>query len=209
MTAIDTSHPGVQFTSLSDTQAVKILTALCYSDADVDQDPLSSILSEQTISYAPQCYRLKLVDASTPSAENADATFLDSFFSFTASPVQSPSYTSTAFHGRQPHRPAPLSIPLVSTSQPSPSSPNIVVREFGGGDKVDRWIHGGGLEPVQTPMLVDDSPHEFWDNGGQLDWREVIDHFLQHDDGDLDDPHFPRTPDGVDEHEVYPNFVHF
>ncbi|KAI9067694.1 hypothetical protein FKP32DRAFT_1563146 [Trametes sanguinea] len=184
-------------------------TSLPY-DADADLDPLSTILSEQTISYAPQCYRLKLVDASTPTAESADATVLDSFFSFTASPVQSPSYTTTTFHGRQPHRPTPLSIPLISPSHVSHTSPSVVVQEFGNGDRVDRWIHSGLAEPVQTPMLVEDSPHEFWDDGGDSDWREVIDHFLQYDDSDLDDPHFPRTPDeNREDNDISGNFVDF
>ncbi|OSC96322.1 hypothetical protein PYCCODRAFT_1486914 [Trametes coccinea BRFM310] len=192
------------------TQMAENLMMSSQSDADADLDPLSTILSEQTISYAPQCYRLKLVDASTPTAESADSTVLDSFFSFTASPVQSPSYATTTFHGRQLHRPTPLSIPLISTSQVSPTSPNVVIREFGNGDKVDRWFHSGGLEPVQTPMLVEDSPHEFWDDGGDSDWREVIDHFLQYGDSDLDDPHFPRTPDGnVEDGDSPGNFVDF
>ncbi|KAI9001474.1 hypothetical protein BD414DRAFT_405086 [Trametes punicea] len=183
-------------------------TSLPY-DADADQDPLSNILAEQTISYAPQCYRLKLIDASTPSSDDSDESVLESFFSFTASPVQSPSYTTTAFHTRQVHRPAPLSLPLPSPSHLSPTSPNVVVRQLGNGDKVDRWIHSEGLEPVQTPLLIEDSPHELWDDCGQSDWREVIDRFLQHEDGDWDDPHVPLTPMG-DRPDSFPaNFVSF
>ncbi|EIW57963.1 uncharacterized protein TRAVEDRAFT_29839 [Trametes versicolor FP-101664 SS1] len=148
------------------------------SDADLEQDPLFNILCDQGISHAPQCYRLKLIDMD-PSSD--DDTALESFFSFTASPVQSPSFAATSFPTvRQPHRPAPLSLPLPSPSYLSPVSPNVVIR--GGGDKVDRWIHSGGLDqPMMTPMLVEDSPHEEWDDGGQSDWREIIDHFLQHE----------------------------
>ncbi|KAI0648682.1 hypothetical protein C8Q79DRAFT_998722 [Trametes meyenii] len=171
-------------------------TSLPY-DADLDQDPLFAILSDQNISHAPQCFRLKLIEADQSSD---DESALESFFSFTASPVQSPSFSHTSFHPRQLHRPAPLSLPLPSPSLLSPESPNVVIRDYGSGDKVDRWIHSGGLEPMLTPMLVGDSPHEYWDNGGQSDWREIVDHFLQHgaEDGELDDPHLPPTP--VQEH---------
>ncbi|KAH9847826.1 hypothetical protein C2E23DRAFT_740905 [Lenzites betulinus] len=168
-------------------------TSLPY-DADLEQDPLFSILCDQGISHAPKCYRLKLVDTDPSSSD--DETVFESFFSFTASPVQSPSYSATSFTPRQTHRPAPLALPLPSPSYLSPVSPNVVIRTAGNGDKVDRWIHSGGLEPMLTPMCVEDSPHETWDNGGQSDWREVIDHFLQHahdqdheqEDGEQDDP---------------------
>ncbi|KAI0353675.1 hypothetical protein OH77DRAFT_1426912 [Trametes cingulata] len=139
-----------------------------------------------------------------PSSE--DENILDSFFSFTASPVQSPSYSVTSFHARQLHRPTPLTLPLPSPTLLSPVSPNVVIREYGNGDKVDRWIHSGGLEPLQTPMLVEDSPHEFWDNGGQSDWREVVDRYLQHEDGEVDDPHYPPTPVG-EGHDGPANFL--
>ncbi|OJT15089.1 hypothetical protein TRAPUB_8346 [Trametes pubescens] len=163
------------------------------TDADLEQDPLFNILCDQGISHAPQCYRLKLIDMDPSSSD--DDTVLESFFSFTASPVQSPSFAATSFPtARQPHRPAPLSLPLPSPSYLSPVSPNVVIR--GGGDKVDRWIHSGGLDqPMLTPMLVEDSPHESWDNGGQSDWREIIDHFLQHEhenDHDLEYEHEER-----------------
>ncbi|KAI0656437.1 hypothetical protein C8Q70DRAFT_921712 [Cubamyces menziesii] len=182
-------------------------TSLPY-DADMEQDPLSGILSDQTISLAPRCYRLKVIemDASSSSeSDDSDGSVLESFFSFTASPVQSPSFTATTFHPRQLHRPAPLSLPSPSPSHLSPTSPNVIIREYGSGDKVDRWIHSGGLEPMLTPMLVEDSPHEYWDDGGQSDWREVIDKFLQHEEGDLDDPHYPPTPSG----DTPANFVTF
>ncbi|KAI0636300.1 hypothetical protein C8Q77DRAFT_1052929 [Trametes polyzona] len=181
-------------------------TSLPY-DADLEQDPLFNILRDQKISHAPKCYRLKLIDTNSSTSDDEGA--FETFFSFTASPVQSPSYSATAFTPRQPHRPAPLTLPLPSPSYLSPASasPNVLIRSAGDGDKVDRWIHGDGLEPMLTPMLVEDSPHESWDNGGQSDWREIIDHFLQHghehehdeddgdsDDGDSDDAHYPLTP---------------
>ena len=76
-------------------------------------------------------------------------------------------------------------------------SPDFGKRSYGNGDRVDQWIHhhGGGMEPLMTPMVVDQRlHHETWDDVGQSDWREIIDHFLQH--ADLDDPLFPPTPDG-------------
>ncbi|KAI0833841.1 hypothetical protein BC628DRAFT_1406759 [Trametes gibbosa] len=152
-------------------------TSLPY-DADLEQDPFFNILCNQGISHAPKCYRLKLIDMDPASSD--DETGLESFFSFTASPVQSPSFSATSFTPRQTHRPAPLSLPLPSPSHLSPVSPNVVIRAAGNGDKVDRWIHSGGLEPMLTPMCVEDSPHETWDQGGESDWREIIDHFLQH-----------------------------
>lgn len=175
------------------------------SDADMEQDPFFNILCDQRISHAPQCYRLKLIDMDPSDSD--DEPSLESFFSFTASPVQSPSFSATTFSGaaRQAHRPAPLSLPLPSPSYLSPASLNVLIRSAGNGDKVDRWIHGGGLEPMLTPMLVEDSPHEAWDDCGQSDWRELIDRFLEHEhdhdhdeghdeDGESVDSHPPLTP---------------
>ncbi|KAI0763330.1 hypothetical protein BD413DRAFT_643332 [Trametes elegans] len=181
-------------------------TSLPY-DADIDQDPLFGLVSDHGISHAPQCFRLKLIDMD-PSSSPEDENELKTFFSFTASPVQSPSFSATTFHARHSHRPTPLSLPLPSPTLLHPDTPNVVaVRDHRSGDKVDRWIHSGGLEPMPTPMLVEDSPHELWDNGGQSDWREVIDRFLQHIDGDCDDPHYPLTPvrDSREERENAPD----
>ncbi|TFK82188.1 hypothetical protein K466DRAFT_500745 [Polyporus arcularius HHB13444] len=180
-------------------------TSLPY-DAVHEQDPLFNILVDQSISQAPRRYHLKLVDID-PLSSDDDSPF-DSLFSFTASPVESPSYAATTFAPRQPTRPAPLSLHKHSYSDASdtscysdmsffsPLSPEFVVRPFsyGGGDRVDRWIHGGGLEPLMTPMVVDHKSHEHWDEGGQSDWREIIDQFLQHADGDTEEPLFPPTP---------------
>lgn len=162
----------------------------------------------QLSSNGPRRYRLKLVDID-PFSSDDDSPF-DSLFSFTASPVESPSYSVTAFSPRQISRPTPLSLGLPSNLSQisffSPLSPEFtVVRPFGlsaggSGDKVDRWIHGsapgsGGLDPpLMTPLVFDNKPHELWDDGGQSDWREIVDRFLQYADGEDESP-FPPTPD--------------
>lgn len=171
------------------------LIILQHSDADAEPDPLFNIPPDQSKSPAPRRYCLKLVDIDPLSDE--DSPF-DSLFSFTASPVESPSYATTTFHPRQPPRPTPLSVQN-QNSFLSPLSPDACfARQLGTGDRVDRWIHGGaggGLEPLMTPMVVDNRTHEFWDDGGQSDWREVIDQFLQHAEWDADsDLLFPPTP---------------
>ncbi|KAI0692475.1 hypothetical protein C8T65DRAFT_669615, partial [Cerioporus squamosus] len=176
------------------------------SDADHEQDPLFNILVDECIAQAPRRYHLKLVDID-PFSSDDDSPF-DSLFSFTASPVDSPPYSATTFATRQPTRPAPLVLHKHSYSDASdtscysdmsffsPLSPEFVIRPFsyGSGDKVDRWIHGGGLEPLMTPMVMDNKSHEHWDEDGQSDWREIIDQFLQHADGDADESLFPPTP---------------
>ncbi|RPD54815.1 hypothetical protein L227DRAFT_588757 [Lentinus tigrinus ALCF2SS1-6] len=171
-------------------------TSLPY-DADLEQDPLFNILPDQYLSQGSRRYCLKLVDID-PLSSDDDSPF-DSLFSFTASPVESPSYSATTFSARQPTRPAPLSLHKHSYSDMSffsPLSPEFVLRPFSFecGDRVDRWLHGGGLEPLPTPMVVDHKTHEHWDEGGQSDWREIIDQFLQHADGDAEEPAFPPTP---------------
>lgn len=171
------------------------------SDADTEQDPLFNILPDQFTSDVPRRYFLKLIDID-PLSSDEDSPF-DSLFSFTATPVESPSYVSTTFSPRQT-RPAPLSLHSHSLSQQSffsPMSPEFaefVMRPFGGADKVDRWIQGG-LEPLMTPMIVDqDTDEQLRDDVGQSDWREVIDRFLQHAEGDMDDhdSRYPPTPSG-------------
>ena len=156
-----------------------------------------NILPDQCMPQAPRRYCLKLVDID-PLSSDDDSPF-DSLFSFTASPVESPSYATTTFSARQSIRPAPLSLHKHSYSDMSffsPLSPEFVLRRFSfeSGDRVDRWIHGGGLEPLMTPMVVDHKSDEFWDEGGQSDWREVIDNFLQYADGDVEESPFPPTP---------------
>ncbi|KAI0750040.1 hypothetical protein C8Q80DRAFT_1101882 [Daedaleopsis nitida] len=179
-------------------------------DADAEQDPLFNISPDQCYAHAPRRYCLKLVDID-PLSSDEDSPF-DSPFSFTASPVESPSYASTTFSPCQlsaAARPAPLSLHSHSLSQMSffsPMSPefDIVMRPFdlgrGRGDSVDRWIQGSGREPLMTPMVVDAKSHEHrdWDQGGQSDWREIVDRFLQHAEGDadMDDAPFPPTPGG-------------
>lgn len=166
------------------------------SDADTEQDPFFNIMCDQFAVNAPRRYCLKLVNID-PLSSDEDSPF---DFSFTASPVESPSYASTTF-SPQISRPAPLSLHSQNLSQRSffsPLSPEFVVRPFGvgSGDKVDRWIQGGLEPPLMTPMFVDHKPHEHWDDAGQSDWREIIDQFLQHVEGDMDDPPFPPTPGG-------------
>ncbi|TBU27787.1 hypothetical protein BD311DRAFT_778699 [Dichomitus squalens] len=155
-------------------------------DADVEQDPLFN-LPEQIASRKPRRYCLKFLDID-PMSSDEESPF-DSLFSFTASPVESPSYATTTFSSRQ----LSGSTPLSPQSFLSPITPTIVVQRFGDGDSVDRWMNGGGLEPLHTPLVADHKSSDYWDDSSsQSDWRELIDQFLQHTD--LDDPMFPPTP---------------
>ena len=165
-----------------------------YSDADVEQDPLFNLAPEPYIALHPRRYRLKLLEIDPMSASSDEESPFDTMFSFTASPVDSPSYAATTFGApRQPSRPAPPPSPLSPQSFLSPIGPTIVIEQYGDGDSVDRWMYGGGREPLLTPMVVDHKAPEFWhDTIAQSDWREVIDRFLQH--AEYDDTLFPPTP---------------
>ncbi|PIL32383.1 hypothetical protein GSI_05629 [Ganoderma sinense ZZ0214-1] len=167
-------------------------------DADVEQDPLFNLAPEPHLALKPRRYRLKLLEIDPMSASSDEESPFDTLFSFTASPVDSPSYAATTFNPRQPSRLAPSPSPSPSPLSPqspflSPIGPTIVIEQYGDADSVDRWMWGGGREPLLTPMVVDHRAPEFWhDAVAQSDWREVVDRFLQH--AEYDDSLFPPTP---------------
>ncbi|KAI1792150.1 hypothetical protein LXA43DRAFT_362813 [Ganoderma leucocontextum] len=164
-------------------------------DADVEQDPLFNVTPEPLVAHKPRRYRLKLLEIDPMSASSDEESPFDTMFSFTASPVDSPSYAATTFGARQSSRlpPSPSPSPLSPQSFLSPIIPTIVIEQYGDADSVDRWMYGGGMEPLLTPMVVDHKSPEFWhDAVAQSDWREMIDRFLQH--AEYDDSLFPPTP---------------
>ena len=87
------------------------------SDADTEQDPFFNIMSDQFAANAPRRYCLKLVNID-PLSSDEDSPF-DSLFSFTASPVDSPSYATTTFQHLQL---APRSKAPTPASRPTPHS---------------------------------------------------------------------------------------
>ncbi len=165
----------------------------CYSDADVEQDPLFNLAPEPLAAHKPRRYRLTLLEIDPMSASSDEESPFDTMFSFTASPVDSPSYATTTFGARQSSRPAPSPSPLTPQSFLSPIVPTIVIEQCGDADSVDRWMYNGGREPLLTPMVVDHKAPEFWhDTIAHSDWREMIDRFLQH--AEYDNTLFPPTP---------------
>ncbi|KAH9918902.1 uncharacterized protein BXZ73DRAFT_52690 [Epithele typhae] len=177
------------------------------SDADTEQDPLFDLICESNHSdSAPRRYHLKLVDIDSISSDE-DSPF-GSLFSFTASPIDSPTYSTASFlpiqlaprpHARPLTPSTPVSFfspfsPTFATNAPPVSNtrtPLARAPTLRTGDRVDRWLTGG-LEPPMTPVVFDTKLHEHRaaEETGQSDWRAIVDEFLEDAEFEfeLDDP---------------------
>ena len=159
------------------------------------------------MTLAPRRYQLKLVDID-PLSSDEDSPF-DSLFSFTASPVDSPSYATTTFQHLQlaprskaptpASRPTPHSVPRSLAHSSRTHSPISPLRAKAAGARAKGPSRRPAPLAPQTPRTPV-TPESFFsplsptfkieqpqDPGEDAsDWRAVVDEFLEHTEGDLD-----------------------